>query len=295
MVDKMNDEMERETVDIPYIEKDVELHEEIKKRNLLPIWILMGVIIIGGVFVWYWFFRKKIPATPVEKKAPAVLAVKPAPESEPEPLATVTLTDGQQKFNELFTGALLKDALANAGKEFNLAMFRNMVRIAMNAEFIGNRPGITWEKWQKEKVKVQEMARKELSNPDFLSLLWKQYRSVVVTAVKASGKSESVKKLCSEAIPYFSGELPHRKFVQLNNYYKTDAKLEREIQKRKYSKDAIHALTEKLDKKYRALQSAGLNDTDIYFFEFSMRRIKEGGRDLAKAYADILLDLKKSL
>jgi len=293
MVNKTNDEMNRETVDVPYIEKDVELHEEIKKRNLLPIWILIGVIIIGGVFVWYWFFRKKTPVAPVEKKAPAVVAVKPAPESEPQ--ETVTLTEGQQKFNEMFTGDLLRNALANAGKEFNLAMFRNMVRIAMNAEFIGNRPGITWGKWQKEKIKVQEMARKELADPEFLSLLWKQYRSVVVTAVKASGKSESVKKLCSEAIPYFSGELPHSEFVQLNNYYKTDAKLEREIQKRKYSKDAIHALTEKLDKKYRALQSAGLNDTDVYFFEFSMRRIKEGGRELAKAYADILLDLKESL
>ncbi len=292
MVEEFDDEMNKETLDAPYIEKELETYEKTQKRNWIPIWIFIGVVAIGGVFIWYRYFWNKTPVAPVEKK---VEVVTPEPLPEPKPEESVTFTEGQQKFNEMFTGALLKEALANAGKEFNLAMFRNMVRIAMNAEFIGNRPGITWEKWQKEKIKVQEMARKELADPEFLSLLWKQYRGVVVTAVKASGKSESVKKLCSEAIPYFSGEVPHSEFVQLNNYYKTDAKLEREIQKRKYSKDAIHALTEKLDKKYRALQSAGLNDTDVYFFEFSMRRIKEGGRELAKAYADILLDLKESL
>jgi hypothetical protein len=292
MVEEFDDEMNKETLDAPYIEKELEAYEETQKRNWIPIWIFIGVVAVGGVFIGYRYFWNKTPVAPVEKK---VEVVTPEPLPEPKPEESVTLTEGQQKFNEMFTGALLKEALANAGKEFNLAMFRNMVRIAMNAEFIGNRPGITWEKWQKEKIKVQEMARKELADPEFLSLLWKQYRGVVVTAVKASGKSESVKNLCSEAIPYFSGELPHSEFVQLNNYYKTDAKLEREIQKRKYSRDAIHALTEKLDKKYRTLQSAGLNDTDVYFFEFSMRRIKEGGRELAKAYADILLDLKESL
>ncbi|PJB82898.1 MAG: hypothetical protein CO090_01960 [Acidobacteria bacterium CG_4_9_14_3_um_filter_49_7] len=292
MVEDFNDEMNKETLDAPYIEKELEAYEETQKRNWIPIWIFIGVIVIGGIFIWYRYFWEKAPVAPVEKK---VEVVTPEPVPEPKPEESVTFTEGQQKFNEMFTEALLKDALANAGKEFDLTMFRNMVRIAMNAEFIGNRPGITWEKWQKEKTKVQEMARKELADPEFLSLLWKQYGGVVVTAVKASGKSETVKKLCSEAIPYFSGELPHSEYVQLDSYYKTDAKLEREIQKRKYSKDAIHVLTEKLDKKYRDLQGAGLNDTDVYFFEFSMRRIKEGGRELAKAYADILLDLKESL
>ncbi len=292
MVEEFNDETNQETVDAPYIEKELEVYEETQKRNWIPIWIFIGVIIIGGVFVWYWYFWNKAPVASVEKK---VKVVTPEPVPEPKPEESVTLTENQQKFNEMFTGALLKEALANTGKDFDLAMFRNLVRIAMNAEFIGNRPGITWEKWQKEKAKVQKMARRELANPAFLSLLWKQYRGLVISAVKASGKSDSVMNLCSKAIPYFSGELSHNRFVQLNNYYKTDAKLEREIQKRKYSKDAIHALTEKLDKKYRALKSAGLNDEDIYFFEFSMRRIKEGGRELSKAYADILLDLKESL
>ncbi|NOY22401.1 MAG: hypothetical protein GXO70_02660, partial [Acidobacteria bacterium] len=275
MVDEIHDEMNRETVDVPYIEKEVELYEKTEKRNMVPLWIFIGLLAVGGVFVWYKFFWNKTPVAPVEKK---VTVVEPKPVSQPEPEEAMALTEGQQKFNEIFTGTLLKDALANAGREFDLAMFRNMIRIAKNAEFLGNRPGITWDKWQKERTKVQEMARKELSDPAFLSALWKRYGDIVLASVRTFGKSESVKKLCMKAMPYFSGELSHSRFVQLSNYYKTDTKLEREIQKRKYSKDAIHELTQKLDKKYRALKAEGLDDSDIYFFEFSMRRIREGGR-----------------
>ena len=290
MVDEIHDESNKETVDMPYIEK--EIVPEPKKRSLMPLWILIGCIIVAGVVVWYQFFRTKAPAPPVVQKKETV-AQKPVP--KPEPVDTTVLTEGQQKFNEIFTESLLKESLGNAGKGFDLAMFRNMIRIAMNAQFLSDRPGMTWDKWQRERAKVQKMARKELSDPAFLKWLWKRYSPIVVTVIKASGKSALVKKLCAKAEPYFSGELPHRRFVQLDDYYKTDTKLEREIQKRKYSKDAIHSLTEKLDKKYRVLRTAGLDDTDVYFFEFSMRRIKEGGRELAQAYGDILNDLKNRI
>lgn len=292
MVEKMREEMNEEVVEESYIEQELGPQEVTKERNLVPLWIFIGLIVIGGVFAWYHWFWNKAPVIPIEK--PAVTAIpKPIPEAEVE--EPVALTEGQIKFSEVFTETLLKDALANAGKEFDLTMFRNMIRIAMNAEFLGNRPGMTWEKWEKERAGIQEMARKELSDPAFLKRLWKRYGIIVVAAVKASGKSDLVKKLCLKATPYFSGELSHSRFVQLDNYYKTDTRLEREIQKRKYSKDAIHELTQKLDKKYRVLKASGLDDTDIYFFEFSMRRIHEGGRDLAKAYGEILTNFSKSL
>ncbi len=292
MVKEMQDETNRETIEQPHIEHEFGIQAEPRKRNFLPLWILIVVLLILGVFGWYHWFFNRAPEAPVTKKA-----VKVVPEAlpEPEPEPVVELTEGQKKFNKIFTDSLLKNALENAGEGFDLAMFRNMIRIAMNAEFLGDRPGMTWEKWEKERTKVQEMARHELSDPVFLKMLWNRYGSIVVEAVKASGKSAQVKQLCLKAIPYFSGELSHSRFVQLDNYYKTDKKLEREIQKRKYSKEAIRALTQKLDEKYRSLKGAGLDDTDIYFFEFSMRRIHEGGRDLAKSYGEILLDLKARL
>ncbi|MCK5880044.1 MAG: hypothetical protein KAH24_09690 [Holophagae bacterium] len=292
MVEEMREEINEEMVEESYIEQELGLQKETKRRNLVPLWIFIGLVIIGSVFAGYQWFWNKTPVIPVEK--PAVVT-SPKPIAEDEAEEPVALTEGQEKFGEIFTETLLKDALANAGKGFDLAMLRNMIRIAMNAEFLGDKPGMTWEKWEKERAGIQKMTRKELSDPGFLKRLWKRYGIIVVTAVKVSGKSTAVKMLCLRATPYFSGELSHSRFVQLDDYYKTDTRLEREIQKRKYSKDAIRELTQKLDKKYRVLKTSGLDDTDIYFFEFSMRRIQEGGRELAKAYGEILIDISNSL
>ncbi len=294
MVEEIQEEKNEEISAEAYIDQKLKPEKEKKEGKLVFLLILIGVLVIGAFFVWHHWFWNKMPPVQVEKKA-AVVIEKPIPKAEVKAEEPVALTEGQIKFSDFFTETLLKDALANAGKGFDLAMFRNMIRIAMNADFIGNRPGITWEKWERERKGVQKMARKELSDPVFLKRLWKRYGIIVVTAVKASGKSGSVKTLCLKAMPYFSGELSHSRFIQLDNYYKTDARLEREIQKRKYSKEAIHSLTQKLDRKYRKLKAAGLDDTDIYFFEFSMRRIHEGGRELAKAYGDILNNLNETL
>ncbi len=294
MVEKKEMSRDEEEFTVSQISPNSEIKEPGRKDRYLYIVIGIIILIAVGLGVWWMWPEKSVslnPAAPTVSPVPAVQ--KPVPESDiQEPVA---LTEGQQKFSEIFNESLLREALSNAGKSFDLAMFRNMVRIAMNAQFVGNRPGMTWRKWEKERERIRKLARKELANPLFLKRLWARYGKIVVEAVKTSGKSDQVSMLCEQAIPYFSGELSHSRFVKLNNYYRTDAKLEREIQKRKYSKEAIHKLTGVLDKKYRLLKQNGLDDTDIYFFEFSMRRIHEGGRDLAKSYGEILLDLKARL
>ncbi|NOZ13468.1 MAG: hypothetical protein GXO69_07445 [Acidobacteria bacterium] len=295
MAEKKQISRDEEAFAVSQISPDSEIKDPAGKSKKL--YVIIGIILLviaAGLAAWHYW-----PQAPAEENPPIKHAAAAAPEPESKPAQKIqepaALTEGQRKFSDIFNETLLRDALSNAGKSFDLAMFRNMIRIAMNAQFIGNRPGMTWNKWEKERERIRKLARKELADPLFLKRLWARYGRIVVQAVKASGKSAQVRSLCRRAIPYFSGELPHSRFVQLNNYYNTDAKLEREIQKRKYSKEAIHKLTGILDKKYRLLKQNGMDDTDIYLFEFSMRRIHEGGRELAKAYADILSDLNQSL
>lgn len=269
-----------------------------KNQNLKLIIVLAVVVavIAGG---GYWWLRstggEAIPPKPeLQKKEVVKQKLQENEPTDQEP-AAIELTAKQKDFQRYFTEAVLQDALQNAGSEYNLSMFRNLIRIAFNAEFLTDMKGMTWEKWESGRKKVRELARKQLADPVFLKYLWKQYRSVILTAIQTAGKTDTVRQLSLRAHPYFSGELSHSKSILLQDYYRLDTSLEAEMSKQDYDKKRIHDLTDQLDEKYRVLQKHGFDDDDIYLFEFSRRRLKEGGRELTEAYAEILKDLSQSL
>jgi len=205
------------------------------------------------------------------------------------------LTEEQALFLQYFTVSVLENVLAEQGGSWDLRAFRRMVQTAINGEFLMEAGGMSWDRWEKERGNIVQQARHVLSDPTFLTFVWQRFREPVLVAVRASGKGHSVRAWTVRALPYFSGALPRGRSRLLSAYYEIDRALDQEMKKAVFDEDRIRKLTVELDRRYQAVTRAGMDQDDIYLFEFSRRRMQEGGRDLLKAYAAILEDINQSV
>lgn len=270
-----------------YDSSDVYLEPEPGKPKRWP-WVVLVllVVVICGWAVKYYMDEAK-PAAQPEK--PAVTATpKPAeaePEAEPEGLV---LNEEHQEFNSYFTAELLQTQLNRKSAGWDLSMFRELVKTAVTAEFLTDMPGMTWEKWETTRKSALQLARHLLSQPEFVTWLWDHHGHAIVAAVKQARKEKQVLQWLDRTLPFFNGALPVGESRALSDYYGVDRQLEQELKKDNYDAERIRELTIQLDQHYRVLTGLGLDRDDIYLFEFSRRRLQEGGRDLLTAYADII-------
>ncbi len=278
------------------MEQMEELRRDKSSTGILWIVIIVVLIAIGALGGWWYFKHREMKREPAKAeaavpKAADTVITEPENADKEEPV----LTENQQAFNRYFTDSLLKDQLSLKDPGWDLSMFRKLVGNAFSAEFLTEMPGMTWEKWESTRKEVLQLARKVLADPDFLRWLWKRHSATVVTAVREAGKEGRVARWAERAEPYFSGALSMAHSTALNKYYEIDKQLEQELKKKDYDTDKIRQLTVQLDENYRKLAGNGLDREDIYLFEFSRRRLSEGGRDLLEAYADVLADLTRQL
>ena len=273
----------------------VHLETEPPKKPRWP-WYLLIVVIaaVAAVFTWYGMNNETKEPVPEPKPAPVVATPAPVEEVDAEE-GSFQLTEQHQEFNRYFNRTLLESQLDKPGTGWNLTMFRNLVKTALTAEFLTEMPGMTWEKWESTRKTVLDLARVTLSQPDFVTWLWEQHGPFIVQAAENSGKRAQVIKWLDRTLPFFDGSLPVGQSRTLADYYQIDQQLEQELKKQDYDPEKIRNLTIELDDHYRDLTSSGLDRDDIYLFEFSRRRLKEGGRELLGAYTQVLEAFRSAL
>ncbi len=277
-----------------YDSSDVHLEPEPRKPKRWP-WVILFliVIVICGWAVMYY----------MEQAQPAVQPEKPVVTTPSEPEATeaaaetegLVLNEEHQEFNRYFTAELLQTQLTRKSAGWDLSMFRELVKTAITAEFLTDMPGMTWEKWETTRKSALELARHLLSQPEFITWLWDHHGTSVVQAVKHAEREKQVTQWLERTLPFFNGALPVGESRALSDYYRVDRQLEQELKKDNYDAERIRELTIQLDQHYRVLTGLGLDRDDIYLFEFSRRRLQEGGRDLLTAYARIIERFRQDL
>lgn len=273
-----------------------EIRKDKSKNTTLWIVIAIVAVLVLAVAGW-WYLGMQQVSRKTENQVPSVQQPEEtggADVSEETETAPV-LSEEQQAFNRYFPEELLAEQLNGTNAGWDLAMFRKLVGNAFTAEFLTEMPGMTWEKWENTRKDVLKLARSALADPGFVEWLWEWHRDTVLSAVQVAGKKDRLLKWARRAHPYFSGALPMAHSNILNEYYDIDKKLEQELKKKNYDKERIRELTVQLDKAFRKLSASGLDRDDIYLFEFSRRRLAEGGRELLQAYAAVLSDLIEHL
>jgi len=273
----------------------VHLETDTPKKPRWPWYLLILVIAaVAAVFTWYGMNNEKSEPEGEVKPAPVVETPAPVAVDDTQE-ASFQLNEQHQEFNRYFNRSLLESQLNKPGSGWNLTMFRNLVKTALTAEFLTEMPGMTWEKWESTRKTVLDLARVTLSQPDFVTWLWEQHGPFIVQAAESAGKRAQVLKWLDRTLPFFDGSLPVGQSRTLAEYYRIDQQLEQELKKQDYDPEKIRELTIELDDHYRDLTNSGLDRDDIYLFEFSRRRLKEGGRELLDAYTQVLEAFRSAL
>jgi hypothetical protein len=200
-----------------------------------------------------------------------------------------------EKFNRFFPSSVFKNYLDNVNGPFDLLYFKRAVRYIFQGDYLADLDGVSWESLEKTKKEALSLGRKLMSNPEFVKDFYNNLKPYLLKAVKHSNNNKKTIAVLKQSLKFFNREIDGETLALFKQHYSYDAKLFKEIQKRKYSKTAIANLTLKTDKILNSLKARGYNENDIYLYQFTMRRKAEGGNSLLDAYAFVINDLISEL
>jgi len=262
----------------------------------LIITIVVIVLLISGAIAWFFTYKdaqnKKIEPKVVKENVRSLVDNKLQEKTVVKEKTEFEL-DGE-KFYSLFNNTFIKDFLDNYKGAYDLVFFRRLVKYGLTGDYLANNKGVSWETLDKIKIEALELARKLMSNPEFIKTYYEKIKPLIHNYIFKS-KPKKTKKLLKNALNFFNGSLNGQSLDLFQKHLNVDNKLYTEIQKRKYNKALISKLTKESDNLLNKLKSRGYGNGDIYIFQFAMRRKSEGGDELLKAYSYIIEDLITSI